>query len=299
MRPDATRFGPIDPVAGEWVGAGGGEAVAALFPIRVVSRLTGINPVTIRAWERRYRLVLPERTPGGHRLYSLADVERLRAAMRLIDQGISISRATRLLALPLPQPEADAGPALERLLERLAALDDDGMDAVLETFAMRRSGEQAMALLDRLPGAAAKLPKLERQWLDGWLEGLLAFRMRQRTARPGEQRVLVCLPAAPAARSWALVLALGLVGTGLRPVLLTQPDRAELVDAVARCACAAVVLAGLRGDPPSPAELSVPAFLADGPDGFLPLDRDPARSRQRVVEVLGGLAARRDTGEPR
>ena len=49
-----------------------------LFPIREVARLTGINPVTLRAWERRYGLIQPTRTESGHRLYSMHDVEAVR-----------------------------------------------------------------------------------------------------------------------------------------------------------------------------------------------------------------------------
>ena len=40
-----------------------------LFPIRTVSAETGVNPITLRAWERRYGLVNPRRTDTGHRLY--------------------------------------------------------------------------------------------------------------------------------------------------------------------------------------------------------------------------------------
>ena len=49
-----------------------------LYPIREVARLTGVNPVTLRAWERRYGLIVPMRTESGHRLYSLTDIERVR-----------------------------------------------------------------------------------------------------------------------------------------------------------------------------------------------------------------------------
>ena len=44
------------------------------YPIRDVSRLTGVNPVTLRAWQRRYGLVVPARTAKGHRLYSDEDI---------------------------------------------------------------------------------------------------------------------------------------------------------------------------------------------------------------------------------
>ena len=45
-----------------------------LLPIRVISRLSGVNTVTLRARERRYGLLTPTRTEKGHRLYSQEDV---------------------------------------------------------------------------------------------------------------------------------------------------------------------------------------------------------------------------------
>ena len=38
-------------------------------PIREVARITGVNAVTLRAWERRYGLIVPHRTAKGHRLF--------------------------------------------------------------------------------------------------------------------------------------------------------------------------------------------------------------------------------------
>ncbi len=52
--------------------------MAATIPIREISRLTGVNSVTIRAWERRYGLIKPLRTNKGHRLYCHADVELIK-----------------------------------------------------------------------------------------------------------------------------------------------------------------------------------------------------------------------------
>jgi MerR family transcriptional regulator, light-induced transcriptional regulator len=270
-----------------------GHGVAALFPIRVVARLTGINPVTIRAWERRYQLVQPERTPGGHRLYSRADVELLRAASRLVDQGIAISHASRLLDEPAPRRQSRENHLLERFLDRLRALDDDGMSAVLEASLARRSAEEAAVLLDALPGSAADLSRLEQQFLETWLEGLLAFRIYQRMAQADERRVLVCSPADPGQRIWALVFALGLVGSGLRPTLLAGPEPVDLAEAARRTRCAAVVLGGVGttwtefhvGDVPAP------VFLEDAGDGFLPLGRELDDARRRVIGFLDHGAA--------
>ena len=54
------------------------------LPIREVARSTGINAVTLRAWERRYGLIVPYRTPKGHRLYSPANLERIHAILACI-----------------------------------------------------------------------------------------------------------------------------------------------------------------------------------------------------------------------
>ena len=68
-----------------------------LFPIGTVSRLTGVNSVTLRAWERRYGLINPTRTDSGHRLYSDDDIERIKLILELIDKGITISRVNEAL----------------------------------------------------------------------------------------------------------------------------------------------------------------------------------------------------------
>jgi len=73
-----------------------------LFPIREVSRLTGINPVTLRAWERRYGLIQPIRTESGHRLYSLTDIDTVRSVMSWIDRGVAVSKVGKILAKAAP-----------------------------------------------------------------------------------------------------------------------------------------------------------------------------------------------------
>lgn len=79
-----------------------------LFPIRTVSTLTGVNPVTLRAWERRYGIVQPQRTPKGHRLYSAEDVERIHRVLGLLERGISIGQVRQLLEASGAEEEAAA-----------------------------------------------------------------------------------------------------------------------------------------------------------------------------------------------
>jgi DNA-binding transcriptional MerR regulator/methylmalonyl-CoA mutase cobalamin-binding subunit len=63
-----------------------------LYPIRTVSSLTGVNSITLRAWERRYGLIKPVRTPKGHRLYTQNDIDLIQQVLELLDKGISIGQ---------------------------------------------------------------------------------------------------------------------------------------------------------------------------------------------------------------
>ncbi|WP_223448074.1 MULTISPECIES: MerR family transcriptional regulator [Pseudomonas] len=88
------------------VASGSTQAVALeqeeLFPIREVARLTGVNPVTLRAWERRHGLIVPTRTDSGHRLYSMSDIERVRSILGWIERGVAVSRIGKILARTEP-----------------------------------------------------------------------------------------------------------------------------------------------------------------------------------------------------
>jgi len=63
------------------------------YNLKVVMHETGLNAETLRAWERRYGLPKPERTPGGHRLYTWRDIQMLNWLSQRRKEGMSISRA--------------------------------------------------------------------------------------------------------------------------------------------------------------------------------------------------------------
>lgn len=67
------------------------------YPIRTVSSLTGVNSITLRAWERRYGLINPTRTPKGHRLYTQNDIDLIQQVLELLDKGISIGQVEQYL----------------------------------------------------------------------------------------------------------------------------------------------------------------------------------------------------------
>lgn len=79
----------------------------ALFSIGAVSEQTGVHSVTLRAWERRYGLLQPSRTPKGHRLYSQQDIHRVKQVLRLLEQGIPVSRAQEILRKQVAEGKLD------------------------------------------------------------------------------------------------------------------------------------------------------------------------------------------------
>jgi methanogenic corrinoid protein MtbC1 len=93
-----------------------------------LSRRVGVSTELLRAWERRYGLLRPERSNGGFRLYGREDEERVRLMQEHLEDGVSAAEAARLaLAGERPPAEASAptstAPADAR--ERLSvALDD-------------------------------------------------------------------------------------------------------------------------------------------------------------------------------
>jgi MerR family transcriptional regulator, light-induced transcriptional regulator len=66
------------------------------YNLKVVLKETGLAADTLRAWERRYGLPKPQRSAGGHRLYSQRDIETIKWLMNRQEEGLSISRAVDL-----------------------------------------------------------------------------------------------------------------------------------------------------------------------------------------------------------
>jgi PAS domain S-box-containing protein len=77
-----------------------------------LARRTGVGVSTLRAWERRFHFLEPQRSPAGHRLYAEADVERVEAVLRLVAEGLTLAAAiTRVASVgpgALPEGEAEA-----------------------------------------------------------------------------------------------------------------------------------------------------------------------------------------------
>ena len=120
-----------------------------IYSIGAVGQMLGIAPATLRTWEERYGLPVPERSPGGHRLYSRDQVDQLRFVKVQLAQGMAPADAHRLLAerlaagwLSFDEPEAGK----TRLLILLAERDPYAAD--LAEYFLRTEGYEVAAALD-------------------------------------------------------------------------------------------------------------------------------------------------------
>ncbi|WP_455223032.1 MerR family transcriptional regulator [Kaarinaea lacus] len=104
-----------------------------LYPIRTVSSLTGVNSITLRAWERRYGLIKPVRTPKGHRLYTQNDIDLIQQVLELLDKGISIGQVKDFLKGKSAQHAGDTKPDpwsayQRRMLNAIVRFDINALD---------------------------------------------------------------------------------------------------------------------------------------------------------------------------
>ncbi|RME39575.1 MAG: MerR family transcriptional regulator, partial [Thermoflexia bacterium] len=72
------------------------EGNLPVFNLKAVVQETGVSAPTLRAWERRYGLPRPQRTPSGRRLYSRRDIETVRWMAQRVAEGMTIGQAVAL-----------------------------------------------------------------------------------------------------------------------------------------------------------------------------------------------------------
>ncbi len=132
------------------------------LPIREVARQTGVNAVTLRAWERRYGLIVPQRTAKGHRLFSTDHVQRIHTILTWLNRGVPVSQVKGLIdaAQALPDAVENEWHALrQNLLSAIGELAerrvDDAFNQAMALYPPRTLCEQLLLPL---------LQELEQRW---------------------------------------------------------------------------------------------------------------------------------------
>src|SRR3954468_16867166 len=108
-----------------------------------VSRLLGVPVPTLRSWEIRYGIGPTGRTRGGHRRYSQAQIQALRALSAAIGRGLAPRSAAEALGRTIGEPGDRAG-FVKRLLERAAAGEQAGVLDLLNESEERLGLEQTV-----------------------------------------------------------------------------------------------------------------------------------------------------------
>ncbi len=156
-------------------------------PIREVARITGVNAVTLRAWERRYGLIVPHRTAKGHRLFSPDQILRIKHILTWLNRGVSVSQVKPLLdAAPDFHEPADNDwqtwrQALTRAISELSERKlDDNVNQVMSLYPARTLCKQLLIPLlseleQRWQGQFGT--QLERTFFNSWLRSKLGARI--------------------------------------------------------------------------------------------------------------------------
>jgi DNA-binding transcriptional MerR regulator len=130
--------------------AAGTGTARPILSISAVARMLDVPVATIRTWEDRYGLVVPDRNASGHRLYSRDQVEQLRFAHARMAEGLSAADAHRLLAEWLDRRPEQAGPPAPAVPAQVAVLlaERDPYTAELQEHFLRTEGFDVEVVLN-------------------------------------------------------------------------------------------------------------------------------------------------------
>jgi DNA-binding transcriptional MerR regulator len=253
------------------------EALELTYPLGAAARLTGLSPDLIRAWERRYGVVQPLRTPGGTRRYRAADLERLRLVKAAVDAGYRIGQVARLDPAELERRAAGLqAPATGRLDEILSALWQlDGPEAQrllsLQLSALgpvRFARDFAVPLVREIGERWAddRLPIASEHLATAVLRSMLGSALQPTAASMLGPRIVFATPSGERHELGLQMAALTALSAGANPIYLgAELPAQELLRSVERTGAAALALS-LVTPPPNRAAQAVRAIRSGLPD---------------------------------
>jgi MerR family transcriptional regulator, light-induced transcriptional regulator len=290
--------------------------VEPLYRIHVVAERVGVTEALLRAWERRYGLTKPQRTPGGYRAYTETDIEVLKRIKKLTEQGVSIGEAARhgpalrrelsKQASPPPPPPSDGEQLARWRSEMLAAgqaYDQERVDAVLD---------QALAVLPpRLAFERLVAPALVEVG-DAWHRGELSVAQEHLVSQAARSRLAAALVARPRRGTKHVLCAcfpeeehdIGLLGAALRlseagvkvTFLGARTPAQELAQAAAGSKVHLIALSALVDPGPRPFRATLARLMKQVPPGIpVVVGGAAARAHAKAVEELGARLV--DTSE--
>lgn len=228
--------------------------------IRELSETSGVNSVTLRAWERRYGLLKPQRTPKGHRYYQTEDVERIRHILRWLDRGVAISKVKQLLEDETITPPGNGNgkgnpggddwqKIMSEILESASAfrceklsqqIQDIFLNYPLDTLA----NNFFPPLFDHLEKKSSQQlgANAEKKFIETELSLRLQAQIHQQNANNQGERILLVVLGKDERHYRSLIFALALLEAGYRLHLLLEAcDLREIPLMVEKASLAAVI----------------------------------------------------------
>ncbi len=296
------------------------DKAASLLPIRVLANLTGVNSITLRAWERRYGLLKPHRTESGHRLYSQDDVNLINEVVDLLDQGISISQAKATLEQRQAQRETRSAQQpnvwdryLKETITVVSRFDEAAIDEIYnEALSLYPVDVVTRRLI------VPTLHELGRRWQDtkggvaeehfftSYIRNRLGARLHHGAKSGADQQlVIACLPG-EYHELGIIMFAMSAQAQGFGTLLLgANMPLHELAKVVDRSGSSALVLAGSFPENVDPCrddlaeligQLQVPVFVGGhvsvthndliSKAGAITIGEDVPRGLQLIKDVL-------------
>jgi DNA-binding transcriptional MerR regulator len=125
------------------------DAGVPIYSISAVERMVGVPAATLRNWEERYGLIQPERSAGGHRLFTRDQVEQLRFLAAQLAQGLQPAEAHRLLGERFAHGPSEGAAAAEKGQTLLILLAErDPYAAEFAEFFLRTEGYDVVLAFD-------------------------------------------------------------------------------------------------------------------------------------------------------
>ena len=294
-----------------------------LFPIRTVASLTGVNSITLRAWEKRYGLIKPVRTAKGHRLYTQQNIDLINEVVALLAKGIPISQVSRTLQQRHEAREENGNDSwrddLNRMISAISRFDEDALNKiyndVLALYPIDIVTQKLMIPLLEEVGRrweTAEGSVAEEHFFGVFLRNKLGARFHHGMTHASGPRILAaCLPGENH-ENGLLLFALSAQARGLRVTLLgANMPVEELSIAAARSGSEAIVLSGsvhldlkglLRDIETLVKSVDVPVFIGGKTSsiffddivriGAIPLGDDISHGIKRIVSELHANSTR-------
>lgn len=242
-----------------------------IFPIRTVSTITGVNAVTLRAWERRYNLIQPLRTKKGHRTYTQYDIDLINHIVELLNKGIAIGQVkTHLQQAPQPTQENELWRQYQqRMTNAIVRFDDRGLDATYnDTLALYPVDMVTQKLIQPLLKSLGERWAIqqgsiaEEHFFGCYLRNKLGARYHHEASRAqGPLLLTACLPGEHH-ETGLLLASLSLMAHGYRTLLLgADLPLKELIAPAQHSQAKAILLSGSITPPPSVLEDELPTLV--------------------------------------